>query len=321
MEHRAMPSPIDVTISDSDRTPDPFWLTPTSYWAPVHLPPSAWYGHTPFAAWLMDALRPSQVVELGTHFGCSCFAFAEAAKRLNHDCTISAVDTWEGDDHAGFYGEEVFDYVSGVARSDYARSVRLVRARFDEARPEFEDSSVDLLHIDGRHAYEDVSADFEGWRGAVRDGGVILFHDIAERENDFGVWRLWEELAEPGRSFAFEHAHGLGVLAVGDPQRPALRALFDADEATARRIREDFSRLGGDIERRAWLETLPAEVERLREEVAQRSAREGELVRDLAERDRELAARAAYVEELYASTSWRLTAPVRWLGGFRRPHG
>ena len=57
------------------------------------------------------------------------------------------------------------------------------------------------------------------WRSTVRDGGVILFHDIAERENGFGVWRLWEEIAEPGRSFTFEHGHGLGVLAVGDVER------------------------------------------------------------------------------------------------------
>ena len=260
----------------------------------------------------MDALRPTRVVELGTHFGCSCFAFAEAAKRLGHECTIGAIDTWEGDDHAGFYGAEVFDYVAEVARTDYPASVRLVRATFEEARAQFPDGSVDLLHIDGRHAYEDVVADYEIWRSSVRDGGIILFHDIAERENGFGVWRLWEEIAEPGRSFAFAHGHGLGVLAIGDPRSPRLTALFDADDATARRIRADFSRLGEDVERRAWLETLPAEVASLRDDVAR-------LTGDIAERDRALADRAAHIDQIHASTSWRITAPVRWVGRLRRP--
>ena len=310
---------IDPTISDPNAESTAFWLTPTSYWSPVHLPASAWYTHTSFAAWLVDTLRPTRVVELGTHFGCSCFAFAEAAKRLGHECAVSAIDTWEGDDHAGFYGEEVFDYVTGVARSDYPGSVELVRATFEDARSQFPDGSVDLLHIDGRHAYEDVVADFETWRSSVRDGGIILFHDIAERENDFGVWRLWEEIAEPGRSFAFDHGHGLGVLAVGEPHSPRLKALFDADDDTARRIRADFARLGEDVERRAWLETLPAEVASLRDEVARLTASEARLSGDIAERDRALAERGAYIDEIHASTSWRITAPVRWVGRLRPP--
>ena len=314
-----MHSPIDETISDPARIPGAFWLTPTSYWSPAHLPVSAWYTHTPFAAWLMDALRPQRVVELGTHLGCSCFAFAEAAKRLNHECAISAVDTWRGDDHAGFYGEEVFDYVADVARSDYPESVRLVRATFEAARADFPDGSLDLLHIDGRHAYEDVVADYEVWRSSVRDGGIILFHDIAERENDFGVWRLWEEIAETGRSFAFEHGHGLGVLAVGEPHSPRLTALFDADDATTRRIRADFARLGADVERRAWLETLPAEVERLQQDVARLRDDVARLIGDIAERDRALADRAALIDQIHTSTSWRITAPVRWVGRLRRP--
>ncbi len=58
----------------------------------------------------MEVLRPRSVVELGTHLGYSCFAFAEAARVLALDAMVSALDTWEvGDDHAGFYGEAVFD--------------------------------------------------------------------------------------------------------------------------------------------------------------------------------------------------------------------
>jgi len=295
---------VEIEVAGADRHPPRFWLRPTSYWFPAHLPVSAWVTHGPFAAWLVDVLRPRSIVELGTHYGYSCFAFAEAAKRLGLSTTISALDSWEGDDHAGHYGHEVYDYVREVAGADYPDSVRLLRGWFAESRHLFEDASVDLLHIDGRHGYEDALGDYTQWRSTVRDGGVILFHDIAERENGFGVWRLWEELAQPGRSFAFEHGHGLGVLAVGDIGQEPLRALFEADETTAAVIRADFERLGQAVARQTWLETVPDDAERAWAQVRRRAVHEDEL--------------QAQIDALKASTSWRITAPLRWVGR-RRP--
>jgi len=308
---------MDVSVEDrraelADAKP-PFWLTPAAYWLPAHFPISAWHAHGPFAAWLIDVLRPVSVVELGTHYGYSCFAFAEAAKRLGLGTMISALDTWEGDQHAGRYGEEVFAYVTAVAETHYAGSVRLLRGLFSDSRPLFADASIDLLHIDGRHAYEDVIGDYTDWLSGVRDGGVILFHDIVERDRGFGVWRLWEKLAEPGRSFTFEHGHGLGVLAVGEIAHEPLRALFAADDATAARIRDDFSRLGDTVTRQVWLESLPDEVERAQAEARRRAAHEEHLQAVL---DR----KQDYIDALTASTSWRVTAPLRAVGKLRPGH-
>lgn len=303
---------VEVRSAELDAPTPPFWLTPAAYWLPAHFPTSAWFTHGPFAAWIVDVLRPHSIVELGTHYGYSCFAFAEAAKRLGLDTMVSALDSWEGDDHAGRYGEEVFDYVAGVAKSDYPDSVQLVRGWFTESRSRFADASIDLLHIDGRHAYEDVYADYHEWLRGVRDGGVILFHDIAERENGFGVWRLWEEIAEPGRSFTFEHGHGLGVLAVGEIVEPALRALFTADVATTARIREDFMRLGDVVSRQVWLESLPSELERAWADVRTRAVHEDQQAAMLA-------IQQDYIDSLKSSTSWRVTAPLRAVGKLR-PH-
>lgn len=309
-----MELPVDVHPVRQGHASAPFWLTPPAYWMPAHFPTSAWWTHGPFAAWLVDALRPSAVIELGTHFGYSCFAFAEAAKRLALPTVVHAVDTWQGDDHAGFYDETVFEYVDRVSRSDYPASVRLIRGRFDEARQAFADESVDLLHIDGRHGYADVRADFSEWRSTVRDGGVILFHDVAEKQNGFGVWRLWEEIAEPGRSFMFEHGHGLGVLSIGEPSAPGLRALFHADAKTTEQIRSDFRRLGEAAARQAWLLTLPNELDQLRAEIVARAAHEEVQAA-------QVDALRKHVGALTTSTSWRVTAPLRMLGRRRRPRG
>lgn len=298
---------------------DPFWLRPTSYWLPAHYPTSAWLTHAPFAAWLMDVLRPTSIVELGTHLGFSCFAFAEAATRLRLPVTISALDSWLGDDHAGFYGEDVLESVREIADRDYADSVRLLRGWFTDSRHLFADASVDLLHIDGRHAYEDVVQDFNEWRSAVRDGGVILFHDIAERDRGFGVWRLWAELRESNATFTFEHGHGLGVLAVGEVVSEDLRRLLAADDATAQLIRADFSRLGRTVARQSGLLALPDELGHARLHAQQLSdkvewlEKEADALRDVA------AQREHRIADLESSTSWRLTAPLRAVAR-RRPH-
>lgn len=303
----------------------PFWLTPCSYWQPAHHPVSAWLTHAPFAAWLIDALRPAEVVELGTHFGFSCFAFAEAAGRLGLDTRISAVDSWQGDDHAGFYGDEVYESVADIAARDYPRSVRLLRGWFSDARPQFADGSVDLLHIDGRHGYDDVSEDYTQWRSAVGDGGIVLFHDIAERDNDFGVWRLWEELAGSERTFQFHHGHGLGVLAVGEPQAGPLRDLFAADESTHDRIRHDFERLGEVVAEAATLRSLPAELERVTIELHAHAAEVFRLRDEVTDQDRRLADAQSHaadaearISDLRMSTSWRATAPMRSISRFVR---
>ncbi|GAA3632158.1 hypothetical protein GCM10022200_13800 [Microbacterium awajiense] len=254
----------------------PFWMSPLSYWQPAHFPDTAWGGHAPFAFWLMDVLAPRSVVELGTHNGFSTFVFAEAAKRLGLDTTIDAVDSWEGDEHIGFYGDEVYRAVAEIAAADYPDTVRLRRGYFADVRPQVPDASTDLLHIDGRHFYEDVLEDVTMWRSSVRDGGVILFHDIAVTERGFGVWRVWDELSQQHPTFSFRHSYGLGVLAVGEVADPRLRALFDADDATADRIRADYERLGAAVTERVLLDAVPGQL-------------------------------AALVD----SESWRLTRPLR----------
>ncbi|MFK4805851.1 class I SAM-dependent methyltransferase [Microbacterium sp. ZW CA_36] len=290
---------------------DTFWLRPTSYWLPAHYPVSAWYTHAPFAAWLVDVLRPANVAELGTHMGFSCFAFAEAAARLGHTITISALDSWMGDDQAGFYGEDVLESVRGTAELDYPASVRLVRGFFSDSRPRFADASIDLLHIDGRHAYEDVLQDYEQWRSVVRDGGVILFHDTAERERGFGVWRLWDELRDANPTFTFNHGHGLGVLGVGDVRNDDLRKLFAADDGTADRIRDDFASLGAEVAHRAELDTLPEELRHARLHATQLLDKVAWLEGENEHLRSAVAARDQRIGALESSTSWRVTAPLR----------
>lgn len=295
------------------------WITDVSYWRPPILTVSAWTEHAPFAYWLMQAVRPGRVVELGTHAGYSFFVFCEAVRRLGLDGTqVFALDTWEGDVHAGFYGEEVFESVEATVRERYSETGRMVRGYFDDARPQFEAGSVDLLHIDGRHRYEDVRHDYETWVSTLSPTGIVVFHDIAERRDDFGVWQFWDELQQSHPSFAFEHGHGLGILAPREVP-VGLRVLFDAPEEQGDRIRADYARLGGEVGRE-WHRVV--ELQELSAQNAELTARVDDLSVRLATAEQaaesmtvEAASLRAAIDEIRGSTSWKLTRPVRAVGG------
>jgi len=172
-----------------------------------------WVGHRYFAYDLVANLKPKRIVELGTHYGTSLWSFSQAAKDQNIGVEINAVDTWQGEKHAGFYGEEVFETVNQIKDKYYPnQKINLFRKTFDEALDEFEDNSIDILHIDGLHTYEAVKHDFEAWFPRIKNGGVVLFHDIVVNRDDFGVYKLWRELKGEYQTMEFRHSYGLGVL-------------------------------------------------------------------------------------------------------------
>lgn len=182
---------------------------------PVLVTPSAWVEHTSYAFYLISALRPKVFVELGVHTGHSYNAFCQAVDSCSTGTRCYGVDTWKGDEHTGPYEEEIYNALQRHQDQHYSTFSYLLRKTFDQALVQFSDGSIDLLHIDGMHTYEAVRHDFEAWLPKMSPRGVVVFHDTMERQTDFGVWKLWEEVAAKYPSFTFTHGHGLGTIAVG----------------------------------------------------------------------------------------------------------
>ena len=174
---------------------------------------SSWWEHVPVAHWLMEVVKPKIVVELGTHYGVSFFSFCEAAKLFSRESFIYAVDTWKGDRQAGMYNNRVYEKVKEYQESHYNSISRMIRSTFDEAALHFNDQSIDLIHIDGLHTYEAVKHDFDVWKTKLKQGGTLLFHDWNVREDEFGVWQLWEDIKKSGDYQCIEipNGHGLGI--------------------------------------------------------------------------------------------------------------
>lgn len=229
---------------------------------------SAWLEHIPFVRFLVDVLRPRTFVELGTHSGVSYCAVCQTVDELGLDTQCVAVDTWQGDPHAGAYGSEILADLRAHHDLLYGRFSRLLQATFDDALGAFENGSIDLLHIDGNHAYEAVKHDFETWVPKVSKRGVVLFHDIAVKTGNFGVWRFWDELSARYPSFAFSHGHGLGLLCVGEDLPPELRRLVTASGEDAEATRRTFYELGRMLTLRADAKRVIAQSEGLANEAA-----------------------------------------------------
>ena len=159
-----------------------------------------------------------------------------------------AVDTWQGDSQAAFYTDEVLENLKAHHDPRYALFSKLIRSTFDDAVSLFEDGSVDLLHIDGYHAYDSVKHDFETWLPKLSNRGVVLFHDTEVRDQDgFGVWRFWDELKQRYPSFEFLHSHGLGVIAVGEFVLEELNSLLYMSVNEIDLIRKYFENLGNTL--------------------------------------------------------------------------
>lgn len=288
-------------------------------------PDTAWSCHIPFAFWIMEALRPRVLVELGVHTGVSYCAFCQAALRLGLPTTPYGVDSWAGDAHAGNYGASVLETLRAHHDPRYGGFSHLIQATFEEAREHFAPGSVDLLHIDGYHTYEAVRHDFETWLPAMSARGVILFHDVAVRDRDFGVWRLWDELARRYPGLLFPFGHGLGVLGVGADLPEPIRWLLQQDcrpDTPDDAIARFFAPLGQGIEARAGmaramreraaaqgeLATLRRELAAARDAMQQQHAEAGLAMENL---HGQVELREGELAAMRASTSWRATAPLR----------
>lgn len=182
------------------------------------VPPYNWVEHIPFAFFITQLIKPGLFVELGVHTGNSYNAFCQIVDENGLNTRCYGVDTWKGEEHSGYYYDEIYNDLSNYQNEQYNHFSKLLRMKFDDALGSFNDGTIDLLHIDGCHRYEAIKHDFENWLPKMSNKGVILLHDTAERGRNFGVWKLWEEISGKYNSSNFEHGHGLGILLVGKDQ-------------------------------------------------------------------------------------------------------
>lgn len=315
---------------------------------PDRIAHSHWMSHIPFAFWVVDILRPRLLVELGAYQGASFCAFCQQIEHLGLACEAYAIDTWHGDGNMGQYDDTVHADLEAHVQSRYPGFASLVRSTFDEALGQFEDGSIDLLHIDGFHDQAAMLHDFETWLPKMSERGVILMHDIKARLPGYGGVAAWKEISGRCSCFEFTHGYGLGVVLAGSQIPEPLNFLPELAPEAANAFRRRFQAQGKIYERLFDLEQkrlqegreAASAMKEAREEsqaaarnAAKAATEAGNVIaaleRSLAEernksdREREQLREAILQAELKAqayenSLSWKLTAPLRKLARYFR---
>jgi Methyltransferase domain len=284
---------------------DSFYLSAASFSEAEYRSESYhWLGHIPFAFWIVEATQPDLIVELGTRTGNSYFSFCQAVRQLGLGTRCCAVDTWAGDLHSGYSGEKTYERVSEINRRKYLPFSRLIRSTFDEALPQFQDRSIDMLHFNEIYQYDDVKYEFESWSPKLSDRAVVLLHDTSKKES--GVFRYFHELSQNFPAFQFLHCGGLGVVGIGRRLPDRVARLLEVAEGgpQCRTIRRCYSRLGQRIWEALVRDGMETTINGLPEELTGAHARFSKSHRSLSDSRHQSTERWSRLE----STQVRVTA-------------
>lgn len=176
---------------------------------------SSWKGHEQFAVWLVKALRPRTVVDLGFDRGLSTVAFAY--RKEGH---VFGVDWFEEGNYAdkSFALDSAFRNISSAIQLNYAKNIHLIIGPFREVAKSWK-RKVDLLHIDWTHSYAATKHLYDLWGRFLKPHSVILIHDVVAHPE--GAGSFFRELALP--KLLFPHAQGLGIATANAPLLKAIQ--------------------------------------------------------------------------------------------------
>ena len=269
--------------------------------------------HFPFMSWLVNATRPGIVVELGTLTGDSFFAFCQAIEQYRLPARCFAINTWDGGEHSGYYGEHLYRSVLERTEHRYGAFSSVMRMTYDQALDSFSDGSIDLFSIGGVQDYESLRHAFDSWLPKLSDTCIVLLHNICGKERFSGLRELWGALSSQYRHIRFEHFSGLGVLFTGKRMNEQMVALANDWKIPEKQgvIQRLFAMAGQRLAENARKERYEERLSELRRRIHGLSL-------TVEQRNSKIIQQQSVIDELSekkhrmeSSSSWRLTKPVR----------
>lgn len=156
---------------------------------------AGWGSESPAFGELVEEIRPSRIIEVGTWKGGSALTLAEHVERLGLDTEIICVDTWLGalemwtdledpERHGSLglkhgYPTLYFQFLANVCRASRQERITPFPVPSVTASQWFalKDIQADIIYIDGSHEEEDVFQDLVSYWDLVRTGGVLFGDD------------------------------------------------------------------------------------------------------------------------------------------------
>lgn len=178
---------------------------------------------------VIQSKPPKYVLEIGTSNGGTLFLLSRVA---TEDACMISIDLPFGA-YGGGYPAWKRPFYKSFAQKD--QTIRLIRADSHEQVTQekvaaiLQVNKIDLLFIDGDHTYEGVKKDFDMYGPLVKDGGMIVLHDIVSHRqvHGCGVDKYWDEIKNKQTHREFienqdQQWAGIGLIIKGDPVKSNL---------------------------------------------------------------------------------------------------
>lgn len=210
---------------------------------PAYVPEETdWLRHGPFAQWLVYAARPRKIVEIGTDYGYSYFAFCEAIKASGIEADCIAIDTCVSNtDRIAAYGNAL------KRNEEYESFSTLLQGVSNECINSIPDASIDLLHFNGWHDYKDARECFERWSAKLSSRAIVLIHGTKDTICGSDKYSYWDKLRSKYETLNFPYQNGLGVLFYGTEYTDEIHELIARSQSEFNRMDAvSFFELAGD---------------------------------------------------------------------------
>ncbi len=120
------------------------------------------YQRNPHLFGLFNDMGLKKGVEVGVRGGSNALVICNQIPGLS----LALVDPWEHNSH-----------LIRVKRILAPFNIQIIKKKSMDALNDFEDNSLDFIHIDANHKFDFVMEDLIGWAKKVRSGGIISGHD------------------------------------------------------------------------------------------------------------------------------------------------
>lgn len=167
---------------------------------------------------LIDIVKPSLIIEVGSWKGASAVHMANLAKVHNPNVEIVCVDTWLGSvEHWDQMSNtinfkhgrlDIYEqFLSNVVRKELQNTITPFPIDSSNAYEWFKKKGIkaDLIYIDAGHEYAAVRADLIAYSEILKDGGYLLGDDFQHEPVKVAAYDTFtkELVIEYGSKFAW----------------------------------------------------------------------------------------------------------------------
>jgi hypothetical protein len=155
-----------------------------------------WNSSHPIFGQLINRIKPSVIVEVGTWKGASAIHMAGLAKAHKPDCRIVCIDTWTASNKSLWVQpklREVYErrngfptvywqFLANVVHAGHSGTILPLPVTSSCGAEIFQHYQVaaDLIYIDAGHSLDDVAFDLKHYWPLVRPGGCLFGDDYME---------------------------------------------------------------------------------------------------------------------------------------------